>query len=92
MSAAVVVLVIGLVGLALTALLILKEPDGKIRVAVATGAVGGFLIALLLAVALGRGTLEALATATLGAAVLALALVAQWRFFRSLFARHGGKL
>jgi hypothetical protein len=92
MNAAVVVLVIGLLGLALTALLIVKEPDAKIRVAMAAGAIGGFVIALLLAAALGRGTLEVLATATLSGAVLALALIGQWRFFRSLFARHGGKL
>lgn len=92
MSTAVVVLVIGLVLLAITVLLIVREPDLKIRIAALAGAVGGFLIAFLLAAAFGRDTLESVATATLGAAVLALALIVQWRFIRTLLARHGGKL
>lgn len=92
MSTAVVVLIIGMIGLALTALLLIREPDIKIRIATIAGAVLAFLLAWLLAVAFGQGPLEAIATATLGAAVLAFVLIAQWRFFRSLFARHGGKL
>lgn len=92
MGTAGVVLIIGLVGLALAVFLLLRDPDGRIRLAALAGAAGGFLLALLLALAFGQNGLEALATATLGAAVLALALIVQWRFFRTLYARHGGKL
>ncbi len=92
MSTALVVLILGVAGLALLALLLRHETDGRIRLAAIGGAAGGFLVALLLALAAGTGGLGALATATLGAAVLALALVAQWRLFRSLFARQGRKL
>jgi hypothetical protein len=92
MATAGVVLIIGLVGLALAVYLLVREPDTRIRLAALAGAVGGFLLALLMALAFGQGGLEALATATVGAAVLALALIVQWRFFRTLFARHGGKL
>ncbi|MGD9892688.1 MAG: hypothetical protein AB7U18_15495 [Dehalococcoidia bacterium] len=92
MGTAAVVLIVGVLGLALAVFLLLREPDGRIRLAALVGAAGGFLLALLFALAFGQGGLEAVATATLGAAVLALALVVQWRFFRTLFARHGGKL
>lgn len=92
MSAAVIVLVLGVVGLALVGLLLAREADTRVRVAATAGAAGGFLGALMVALALGTETLPAVATATLGAAVLSLALVAQWRLFRSLFARQGRKL
>ena len=85
-------MIVGLVGLALVALLLVREPDMRIRLAALAGAVGGFALALLLALAFGQDGLEAVATATLGAAVLALALILQWRFIRTLFARQGGKL
>ena len=92
MTTALVVLGVGVVGLGLLALLLTREPDRRIRLTTIGGAVGGFLLALVLAFAAGTDGLAALATATLGAAVLALALIAQWRLFRSLFARQGRKL
>ena len=92
MSMALVVLILGLVGLVLTAVLLVREPDVRIRLAAGGGAIGGFLLALLLALAAGISALGALATASLSAAVLALVLVGQWRFVRSLFARQGRKL
>ncbi len=79
-----IVLVAGLIGLALAAWLVAREPDRRVRVAAIGGAAGGFLIALLLALLLGTSALGALATAVLGAAVLALALVGQWRLIRGL--------
>jgi len=92
MGTASVILAIGLLGLALAAWLLVREPDTRVRVAGLAGAALGFLAALLLAIAAGTGALAALATATLGAAVLALMLLGQWRFFRSLFARGGRRL
>ena len=92
MSVALVVLILGLVGLVLTAVLLMREPDGRIRLAAGGGAIAGFLLALLLALAAGISALGALATASLSAAVLALVLVGQWRLVRSLFARQGRKL
>jgi len=92
MGTASVILAVGLLGLALAAWLLAHEPEARIRVAGAAGAAGGFLAALLLAMAAGIGALAAFATATLGAAVLALMLLGQWRFFRSLFARGGRRL
>jgi hypothetical protein len=88
MSAAVVVLVLGVAGLVLTALMLRGEPERSVRLATVLAAVGGFVVALLLALALDTGGLAAVATATLGAAVLALALISQWRLFRSLIARQ----
>ena len=92
MSVALVVLILGLVGLVLTAVLLMQEPDVRIRLAAGGGAIVGFLLALLLALAAGISALGALATASLSAAVLALVLVGQWRLVRSLFARQGRKL
>jgi ABC-type phosphate/phosphonate transport system permease subunit len=92
MSAGLIVLILGLAGLALVARLLIREPDMRVRVAAIGGAVGGFLLALALALAFGRDTLDSVATATLGAAVLPLTLIAQWRFIRSLFARQGREL
>jgi hypothetical protein len=89
---ATIVLLIGLAGLAAVALLLVREPDRRVRVATIAGAAGGFLLALLLAIALGTDTWGALATATLGAAVLSLSLIGQWRLFRTLFARSGRRL
>ena len=92
MTSALVVLAVGVLGLALLALLLAREPDRRVRLTTIAGAVGGFLLALLLALAAGTDGLAALATATLGAAVLALVLIVQWRLFRALFARQGRKL
>jgi hypothetical protein len=92
MSIAVVILVLGVAGLVLVALLVLREPDARIRVAVTAAALGGFLVALLAGLAFVETVLAALATAAIGGAVLALALIGQWRFFRSLYARQGRKL
>ena len=92
MSTATVVLIIGLVGLALAAWLLIREPDRRVRITSVVGAAGAFLCALLLALATGTGGLAAVATATLGAAVLALVLIGQWRFIRSIFARGGREL
>ena len=77
------VLAIGALGLALAALLLRGEPRNN-RIAVLVGAAGGFLLALLLALALGVGALGALATATLGAAALSLVVAAQLRLFRGV--------
>jgi hypothetical protein len=84
MGTGIAVLLIGALGLALAAFLLRGEPSGRNRTAVLAGAAGGFLLALLLALALGTGPLGALATATLGAAVLALVLAAQLRLFRRI--------
>ena len=92
MDTATVVLVIGLAGLALTAWLLIREPDMRVKITSVVGAAGAFLLALLVALATGTYGLAAVATATLGAAVLALVLIGQWRFIRSLFARSGREL
>jgi len=92
MATVAIALVVGLAGMALAALLLVKEPDQRVRLAAAGGAVGGFVVALLLALAAGTDVLAAVATALIGGAVLALVLMGQWRFFRSLFARQGRKL
>lgn len=89
---ALVVLVIGLLGLALVGLLLAREPDGRVRVAGLGGVGGGFLLAFMIALAAGKGALAALAVGVLGAAVLALVLLGQWRLVRSLFARQGRRL
>ena len=89
---ALVLLILGAAGLVLTTLLLVRETDMRIRLVAVAGAIGGFLLALLLALAAGKSGLEALATAALGAAVLALVLVGQWRLFRGLVARQDRKL
>lgn len=83
MGIGIAVLAAGVIGLALAALLLRSEPRGN-RIAVLVGAAGGFLLALLLALALGVSALGALATATLGAAALALVVTGQLRLFRNV--------
>ena len=87
MSAAIVVLVLGVVGLAAVALLLAREPDARVRLAATMGAAGGLLIAVLIALAAGKGALAAAATGAISAAALALALIGQWRLFRLLVER-----
>ena len=87
MSAAIVVLVLGVVGLAAVALLLAREPDARVRLATTMGAAGGLLIAVLIALAAGKGALAAAATGAISAAALALALIGQWRLFRLLVER-----
>jgi hypothetical protein len=89
---AVVVLIIGLAGLAWAAWLLIREPDARVRISTVIGAAGAFLCALLVALAAGTSGLAAVATGTIGAAVLALMVVGQWRFIRSIYARGGRKL
>jgi hypothetical protein len=76
------VLLLGVAGLALTALLLVREPERRIRVAAFVGASAAFLLALLIALLAGKTALVAVATATLGAATLALVLIGQWLLIR----------
>ena len=92
MSAATVVLVVGLAGLALVALLLVREPDARIRNATVAGTIGGFVVACGIALAAGKSLLVATATGALSAAALALVLLGQWRLIRALFARQGRRL
>lgn len=91
-GAALVTLLIGVAGLLLTARLVVREPDRRIRVAAPAGAVGGFLLAFLVTLALGKGMGAAIAVGVLGGAILPLALIGQWRLLRGLFARAGQRL
>ena len=92
MSAAAIVLVVGLVGLALVALLLVREPDARVRRAAIAGTIAGFLIAWAIALAAGKSLLVATATGALSAAALALVLIGQWLLIRALFARQGRRL
>ena len=87
MSTAVVVLVIGVAGLALVAALLAREPDRRVRRAAILGTVAGLLTACGIALAAGKGALVATATGAISAAALALVLLGQWRLIRTLFAR-----
>ncbi len=75
-------LLLGVAGLALTASLLVREPDMRVRVAASLGAAAGLLVALLMALIAGKSVLVAVATATLGAATLALVLIGQWVLIR----------
>jgi hypothetical protein len=85
---ALVVLLLGVAGLALTAALLAREPDTRIRVAAVAGAGAGFLLALFIALLAGKSLLVAVATATLGAAVLALVFIGQWLLIRWIGTRQ----
>jgi|GEM_PF-3098279 len=92
MNTALVVFIIGVAGTVLWVLLIAREPDRRVRIAATVGGVTGIVFGFLIALAAGTGALAAVATGLIGGAVLALALIVQWRLFRALFARVGGKL
>lgn len=77
-----VVLLLGIAGLALTALLLAREPDVRIRIVALIGAPAGFVLAFLIALLAGKSAIVALAIATLGAATLALVLIGQWLLIR----------
>ena len=77
-----ILLVIGLAGLGLVALLLRGEPDARVRVGAAAGAAVGFVLAFLTAVLFGKGALAGAATGAMGGAALALALIGQWRLLR----------
>lgn len=87
-----VVLTIGLIGLALVGLVLLRDQDRRIRITTTVGIVGGFSVATGLALVAGKGALSSVAIGSLSAAVLAAALMAQWRLIRALFARQGHEL
>ncbi len=78
----ILVLLLGVAGLVLTASLLAREPDMRVRVAALLGAAAGLLVALLMALIAGKSVLVAVATATLGAATLALVLIGQWVLIR----------
>jgi hypothetical protein len=84
-----VVLVVGLIGLALAGRLLLAEPDRRVRLLTAGGAVAGFAVAFAIALATGRGALVGVALGALGAAVLALALLGQWLLIARLTKPRG---
>jgi hypothetical protein len=77
-----IVSLVGIAGLTLTALLLAREPDARIRLVVLMGAPAGFVLACLIALLAGKSVIVALATATLGAATLALVLLGQWLLIR----------
>lgn len=85
-------LAVGILGLVLTAALLLRDHDRRFRRAGAIGAMLGFLLAFAVALALDKDALTALAIAAIGATVLALVLIGQWRLFRVLFAKQGHRL
>lgn len=87
MNAALIVLLLGIAGLLASALLLRREPERRVRWATGVGALVGFALAFLMAQVSGKETTVAVAVATLSAAVLALALAAQWRLIRALTRR-----
>jgi hypothetical protein len=82
-------LIVGVLLLAVVALLLRGEPDARVRVAAATGAAIGFVLAFLIAVLFGKGVLAGAATGALGGAALALVLIGQWRMLRRV--SRGGR-
>lgn len=85
-------LAVGTLGLVLTAMLLARDHDRRIRLTGAVGAMLGFLLAFTVALALEKDGLTSLAIASIGGSVLALALIGQWRLFRLLFAKQGHRL
>ena len=78
----IVVLLVGVAGLALAARLLAQEPDGRVRITSLIGAAAGFLLAFLIALIADKGVIVAVAIATVGAATLALVLIGQWLLIR----------
>ena len=92
MTTPLVVMLLGLAGIALVTWLVRREPDKRVRNLTAGASLGGYLVAMLIALAANTSMLAAVATGLFSGAVLSLASLLQWRLFRSLFARQGRKL
>lgn len=81
--AAIVVIVIAVLGLALAAFWFAREPVPLVRQAAAASGVLGFLLALLAAILSGKSVEAVIAIALIGAAVFPVVVLGQMRLIRS---------
>ncbi len=84
MVAAIVLIVLAVLGLALAAAWYVREPAPLVRLSALISGIIGFLLALLLGAVTGKSALAVAAIALVGAAVLPLMVLGQMRLVRSL--------